>query len=546
MSRLRSCRHWVASQFGDRHFSRTLFLLLALLYSGFSLVRANTYLIGGYDAGIFDQAIRHYAHFQLPYVTLKGDGYLIWADHFHPIIMAWAPLYWIWDNIAVLGIGQGVVVALTVFPAWRFVRRHMTNKAWAKVFVAAMMLFWPIQSLINFDVHEIAFALPLLAWVIEALDRRDDRGLVIASALLLLVREDMGALVFMIGLVRLIWWKGLVPDAEESSAPPPRAKSSGGRRRPRDWVVALALMIGGLVVFYLVTSVVIPHFNPGGFQYWNYPALGDSPSQAVVTAVTKPWRVVSLFFFPWDKTLTWACLLVPLALLPLRSPYALIAAPIMAERFLAGRWTLWSIDFHYNAPVWIVFALAAVDAVARMKPVHLDALRSGLRRVFHLRSITGRGAVMEAASKLLGVAVVLGMVLAATRLSPVEARMFTFTELLTGRAYHLSAQQQARADVVAWLPRDTCVAADGMVAGSLTHRNRVTVPSVSQHRQDFYALDLSEPTPTLTPAGWTTMDAYAHATGLGFVEVYRSGSIVGLQAPDYTGPDPTQCGPDAI
>jgi len=31
--------------------------------------------------------VRHYAHFEAPIVTLKGDGYNIWADHFHPIIV---------------------------------------------------------------------------------------------------------------------------------------------------------------------------------------------------------------------------------------------------------------------------------------------------------------------------------------------------------------------------------------------------------------------------------------------------------------------------
>jgi uncharacterized membrane protein len=94
-------------------------------------LRIHYFVMDAYDLGIFDQAVRHYAHFQAPLVTLKGDDYNIWGDHFHPIIALWAPLYWIWDNARMLVIGQGLVVAAAIFPLTNFLRRHMT-RGWVR------------------------------------------------------------------------------------------------------------------------------------------------------------------------------------------------------------------------------------------------------------------------------------------------------------------------------------------------------------------------------------------------------------------------------
>ena len=62
-----------------------------------------------YEYGIFDQAIRDYAHFRAPIVPLKGPGYNLLGDHFHPLIAVLAPLYWIWDDARMLLIAQAAL-----------------------------------------------------------------------------------------------------------------------------------------------------------------------------------------------------------------------------------------------------------------------------------------------------------------------------------------------------------------------------------------------------------------------------------------------------
>jgi len=73
--------------------ARTLFVICVVLFAGYGLFRVYLLKCNGYDLGIFDQAVRRYAHFQAPIVTLKGDDFNILGDHFHPIIALWAPLY---------------------------------------------------------------------------------------------------------------------------------------------------------------------------------------------------------------------------------------------------------------------------------------------------------------------------------------------------------------------------------------------------------------------------------------------------------------------
>jgi len=545
-------------QFSDEHFARTTFVLAAILFAVYGISRVNTYLASGYDLGIFDQAVRHYAHFEAPVVTLKGDGYTIWADHFHPIITVWAPLYWIWDNIRVLVIGQAIVVALAVFPLWKFVRRHVSHPRWAKLFVALAMLGWPIQCLIDFDVHEIAFAIPLLAWIVDALDRRDDRTLLICSALLLLVREDMGAIVCVVGILRFFLRShghldaGRVQDelarcAEGKEEVEVRSTEHGSTDtacqtvKPakvdnKRWIVSSILVISGITVFLLATTVVIPHFAGGEYQYWDYPGLGDSPREALVFMVTKPWRVLWMLVAPLTKTWTWLALLVPLAFLPLRSPYALMALPIMAERMLASREHLWTTHYHYNSPVWIVACMAAADAISRLPSGWTARPYNVLRRQLY-----GKDKWIQIGP--IGVVCVLMSLCMVTGSAATE--IFPFRRMLTGTAFMLTPETRSREQVVAWLPAGTCVAADDRIAGQLTHSNRVTVPGISEHRQDFYVLDFSQPEPAVTPAMWTTEQANDYALSLGFHEVFRAGSIAVLQAADYEGPDGAECGPDS-
>ena len=123
----------------------------------------------------------------------------------------------------------------------------------------------------------------------------------------------------------------------------------------------------GIAGYLIVTSLVIPAFAPNGqFAYWTFDALGPDLPHAVLNIFIHPVHTVRLLFTPAVKAETLAYFFVPLALLPLRSRYSLIALPLLAERFFNSRDHLWTTHFHYNALPWLVLVLAMVDGGARL------------------------------------------------------------------------------------------------------------------------------------------------------------------------------------
>ena len=454
-----------------------------------SLADQARYLTTGYDLGIFDQAIRAYSHFQAPMVPLKGAGYDIFGDHFHPIIALLAPLYWLWDNVNVLLIAQAVLTAVSVPVVYRFARRR-ASETMSLVIAATYAFGWPIQGLIDFDFHEVAFATPLLALAIDALDRRDDRRLILWCALLLFVREDMGILVALIGALVL-------------------AQRRGARR------LGFAMIATGLIVYWLTTSFVIPHFASGhDFAYGNqFGALGHSIGSAAMNVVTEPWHAVRVFFTPGVKAGTLAWLLLPFAGLSLRSRYALLAVPLLSERFFNDRHNLWTVVFHYNAMPWLVFCLAMVDGADRLGFFDAD------KRARRLRA--GLAGVL--------VATPIVIILAPTNVLPL-------TSLRGGYAHTPKNWLASIKKVDAFLPDNVCVAADNHLAPHLTARDWTTVAQVNTREPDFYAIDLFAPDTGGNPPAPKPDAVYADAIKHRYHVVLSTGTWVVLQSADYTGP----------
>lgn len=96
-----------------------------VVYAIYSFTRYRQLLSTGYDLGIFDQAVQQYAAFHAPQVALKGEHYNILGDHFHPILILLAPLYWIWNDPRMLGVALAALIALSCPLVYAFARRRL-------------------------------------------------------------------------------------------------------------------------------------------------------------------------------------------------------------------------------------------------------------------------------------------------------------------------------------------------------------------------------------------------------------------------------------
>lgn len=469
---------------GDLRWVSTLALLAATVYSTMSMLRYGTFRSSGYDLGIFDQVVRQYSAFLGPYSEIKGLTYNILGDHFHPIIAILGPLYWLWNDPRMLGIALAALMASSTYPVYLFCRTRLGH--WGSLAVSAGYVFWwPIQSLVNFDFHEIAFGVPLMAWIILSLDRNRYVTVAVLSVILLGVREDMGFMVMAIALVVAL------------------------RKR---WKLALALFVTGAAGYLLTTGRIIPFFNrSASFGYWEYTSLGPTMGSAVAFMVSHPLKTAAILFDNGTKQFLWAALFVPLGLLPLLSPYVLLAAPILASRLLSDRPGTWSTAFQYNAILAPILVLAAVDVLSKL-----------VKRFPLLQGAKAWAPAAFAMSVAAGIAFIPGL--------------FPIHNLVTGKAWERTAHMAAQQRVVNMIPSGVCVEADDRLVPHLTNRTNVGLLGRQVDYASWAVVDFMQ---TDTGGGgdgnFTPFDALQFKEYYGFRVVHEDDGIMVLYRPYLPG-----------
>lgn len=307
-------------------------------YTVLSVIRYEHLATRSWDLGIFEQAVRAYAHLQAPVVDLKGPGFNILGDHFSPVLALLAPVYRVFPSPVTLLVAQAALFALSAVPVTR-AAAGLLGRTRGLVLGIAYGLSWGLQRAVDFDFHEICFAVPLIAFSLEALLARRWRPALWWALPLVLVKEDLGLTAAAIALVVALRC----------------------HRSPRPLVHALAVAVLAIAATLVTLTVVIPSFNTtGGYDYW-----------------TKVGSGFTLFDGTDTKLRTLAWLLIPTSgLLALRSPLFAVALPTLGWRFYSADDHYWGTDWHYNAVLMPVVALALVDALARARVSSRPWLRS--------------------------------------------------------------------------------------------------------------------------------------------------------------------------
>ncbi|MFG2880259.1 DUF2079 domain-containing protein [Streptomyces sp. NPDC048337] len=381
---------------------------LFLVYLVLSVGRFRRMEWASWDLGIFEQAIRAYAHLQAPVADLKGPGANILGDHFSPIIALAAPVYRIFPGPVTLLVVQAALFALAAVPVTRAAGRFLGRPRGIAVGVA-YGLSWGIQRAVEFDFHEIAFAVPLIAFALEAVLARRWRAALLWGLPLVLVKEDLGFTLAALAVV--VAW---------------RARTSDRRAA---WT-ALGAAAGAAVFAVLVFTVFVPAFATEGYGYWDKLDGAGTPLDGLGTKLT---------------TLTWV-LLPTSGLLALRSPLLLVAAPTLGWRFLSGDDHYWSTDWHYSAVLMPVVALALVDAI--------DTVRRSDRPRLRAYALHMPTAVLAAALAL-------------------SATAMPTAKLVEARTYEKPARATAIEQLLDRIPDGATVEADTVPLTRLTSRCRV-------------------------------------------------------------------------
>ncbi|WP_240117326.1 DUF2079 domain-containing protein [Streptomyces sp. MUM 2J] len=331
---------------GEEGIGWQIWALSGVLFFVYALVSLRTHerlLSNSYDLGIFEQAIRSYAHGELPVSELKGPDFPLLGDHFHPVLALLAPFYRVWPSPKTLLVAQAALVAASAIPLARWARRSLGLPA-GLVIGAGYGLSWGVASAVGFDFHEVAFAAPLLACSLCALGQGRLRAAAVWALPLLLVKEDLGLTVTAIGLV--IAWRG--------------------NRR-----IGLATAGIGLAGALLTLFLVLPAFSPtGSFGYWD--RLGE-PAGAGQGLTGMLYHHTIGLITPVTKVSTLLFVLAPTLFLALRSPLMWVAVPTLAWRFASNDSFNWGTGFHYSLVLMTIAFAAFVDALVRRG--HVASLR---------------------------------------------------------------------------------------------------------------------------------------------------------------------------
>jgi uncharacterized membrane protein len=388
-------------------------LVFAGLYAAISVARFERMATRSFDLGIFEQAIRHYAHLQAPIVDLEGAGHNFLGDHWNPLIAVYAPFYRLFPTPVTLLVGQAVAIALAVVPITRAGMRHLGR--WSGVAVGlAFGMSYGIQSAVDFDIHEVALAVPLLAFAFEAFLAGRWTAVVAWAAPLVLVKEDLGLTVAAIGLVLVL---------------------VGARR----WGTGLALF--GTASFALVMMVLIPHFNAEGKS--GFSRLGAQPGTGTLGQRFLELAIEAVM--PGPRATTMLLLLAVTAFISLRSPLIIVVLPTLAWRFVSTNESFWGQSFHYDLVLMPIIFAALIDGVVRARHDPWRPLRWYAR----------------AAPTL---ALLVGLILC-TR--------YPFRDLVEPSTYQPNPRAIAAERILSKIPDDATVETDIGLIARLTHRTRV-------------------------------------------------------------------------
>ncbi|WP_432504768.1 DUF2079 domain-containing protein [Kineococcus arenarius] len=307
-------------------------VLAFALHAWLGLARWNAGRSGAFDLGVFAQAAQSWAAGNLPYSDIRGLPLL--GEHFSPVTALFGAAWWLWPDPRSLILTQAAAVAVGAAVVHATARRHLDARA-AAVVTLVFTTSYGLVGLTRLDVHEVCFAVPLLALSCSALaDRRLTAAMAWALPLLL-VKEDQGPTVAAVAAVAFLL-----------------ARGPGRGRVRRRAVAAVLLALAGTALAF----AAIRYGNPDGeVPLFTLRFAGEA-------AAAEPW--------------TWAADGAPRALLVLtvlaaggfvwvRSPLALVALPTLAWRLASPYESYWSTGFHYDAVLMPVVALALVDVLRR-------------------------------------------------------------------------------------------------------------------------------------------------------------------------------------
>jgi uncharacterized membrane protein len=370
---------------------------------------------------------------------LLGCSYLFEGTHasrhFDPILVLLAPMLLVHPAAETLLVFQAVWVASGAFPLYLIAKRRLGNP-WYGVALAAVYLLHPAVHGPNmYDFHSLVIAGPLILWCVHLLDAGRMRSFLVVAGLLMLCREDMPVLAFLMGVYALI------------------------NGKPRRY--AVATLAASAVYGVVVNAWVMADAFSYAYYFDRVKAPGRSVASSILLSLLSNPIYMLQYMLSEPKLLYMLKLLAPALALPVFAgrKWVLFLCGLAVTAF-GSRGCFFMISTQYSV-WWLPFMLASV-------PTAIDNLsRGGLVAFFsvdpdRLRRALAVGAIFGAVamSSLYGV------------FWPNPSFRAGYSEFDRSPTPQMLARYETIRKIDAMIPRSASVAATMRVATHFSVRNR--------------------------------------------------------------------------
>lgn len=235
-----------------------------------TISRVLTFSCPTYDFGIFSQMFHYMKETGLPMTTLERTGLLSHFDvHISPIYYVMLPIYCLFPSPVTLQVLQAAVIVSAVIPMWLIGKQKGLSGLQRMLLCCLLLLLPTTAGGAYYDLHENCFLLPLVLWLLYALDRKSILLGGLFGVLTLCVKEDAAVYVAVVAIYGVI-----------------RAILNPGKSRRKALFISIGLLILSLGWFFAATGYLASQ-GDGVMtsRYRNFDYDGSGSLIAVVKAV---------------------------------------------------------------------------------------------------------------------------------------------------------------------------------------------------------------------------------------------------------------------
>ena len=435
---------------------RILTVILAILSGALILTLA---LIGtlsytaepGNSTGLYHQMLWHMTQGFTPVTTLEfGESISHFSIHFSPIFYLYLPFYAVIPSLVTLYVLQTLAVLSALFPLSMIARRKGLSNG---VTLVLCLLFCLCPALIggaSGGFHEYALLLPLLLWLLWALESRKTLAVVIFSLLCLSVRETAAIYLIAIGLYRLVC----------------EGFNKKNTFEKRDRITGISLAAGSLV-YITVALILFTYLGQGTLigRFSNITGIYNTTFTVLFRQIFMNPALVLYEILNLKKLLFALCLILPLFLLPFKSgkkSALLLLLPLLILNLLG--------DYPYHTRMDFPYAIGSIALLFYMA---ILTLAEAPKMPLHSQKVSG----------WLTAALCFTLIIGAYR-GANESYQF---EYATGEKEQISVIDT----VLSAIPEDASVSASERFIPALADRKEIYTPNHSVST-DYVVIDLRE------------------------------------------------------